>query len=209
MDRTALIVVDVQNGFCSKGGLFDILGMLEEDKIQKVVQIDKGIIEACRRKGMQIIYLRMGYRPDMADSGGDESINYWKEGSLVFAREDPKIKGRYMTVGSWDWEIIDDIKPQPEDLLVNKNRFSGFPNTDFDIVLRTGNIKYLLVIGFFTNVCVESNIRDAFFHEYFPILISDGCGNVGPNFTQEATIWNVANIFGWVTSSQALMETLK
>jgi ureidoacrylate peracid hydrolase len=207
--RTALIVVDVQNAFCSKGGLFDIIGRLEDDKIKKVIQIDKKVIEVCRQKGIHIVYLRMGYRPDLADAGGPECANYWKEGSLVSAREDPKVKDHYLTVGSWDWQVIDEIKPQPQDLLVNKNRFSGFPNTDLDIVLRTRNIKYLLFCGFFTNVCVESNVRDAFFHEYFPILISDACGNVGPQFTQMATIWNVEHVFGWVTGSQELIQAFK
>jgi ureidoacrylate peracid hydrolase len=207
--RTALVVVDVQNAFCSKGGLFDILGQLEEDKINRVISIDKKVIEACRRKGLPVIFFRMGFRPDLADTGGPECISYWKEETLVSAREDRRIKGRYLTHGSWDWQVVDEIKPQPEDILVNKNRYSGFPNTDFDIVLRTRNIKYLLFCGFFTNVCVESSIRDAFFHEYFPIIISDACGNAGPDFTQKATIWNVTHIFGWATTSKDLIHSLK
>jgi ureidoacrylate peracid hydrolase len=112
-------------------------------------------------------------------------------------------------VGSWDWQVIDEIKPQPQGLLLNKNRFRGLPNTDPDIVLRTRNIKHMLFCGFFKNVCVESTIRVAFFHEYFSILISDACGNIGPQFTQMATIWNVEHFFGWVTGSQELIQAFK
>jgi ureidoacrylate peracid hydrolase len=66
-----------------------------------------------------------------------------------------------------------------------------------------------VLIGLFTNVCVESTLRDAFFHEYFPLLVSDGCGNTGPDYIQDATIWNVTSVFGWVTSADDLLQALK
>jgi nicotinamidase-related amidase len=83
-------------------------------------------------------------------------------------------------------------------------------NSDLCItILQTQNIKYLLFLGIASNVCVESTLRDAYFHEYFPILVSDGCGNLGPDYTQEATIWNVSEVFGWVTTSIQLLKVLK
>ncbi len=165
------------------------------------------MIQSCRDREIKILYLRMGYRPDFADAG-PESPNYWKERALSQMRENPEMKDRVLTVGNWNWQIIDGLKPQPMDILVNKNRYSGFPNAGPDVILRIHRIKYLLFIGLFINVCVESNIRDAFFHEYFPILISDGCGNMGPDYLQEATIYNVARVFGWVTTSNDLMTVL-
>jgi ureidoacrylate peracid hydrolase len=208
MEKTALLVVDMQNAFCSNGGMFDLMGSLDRPKVEKVVQIDKKIIRACRSRGIKIIYLRMGYRPDLADAGGLESPNYWKERGISRIREKPETKENGLIVGSWNWEIIDELKPQAEDILVNKNRFSGFPNTNLDIILRTNNLKYLLFAGLFTNICVESTIRDAFFHEYFPVLISDACGSVGPDFLQEATVYNIARCFGWVINSNDLTALL-
>ncbi len=206
--RTALVVVDMQNAFCSKNGMFDIMGDLDEAKVRRVIENNKVVIQAFRNKGWKIVYLRMGYRPDMADAGGPESPNYWKEGSIAARREHPGLKDKHLVVGSWDWEIIDELKPHEGDLIVNKNRFSAFPNTNFDIVLRTHNLKYLVFIGLFTNVCVESSIRDAYFHEYFPILVSDACGNMGPDYTQEATIFTVSRVFGWVTTTKDLVKAL-
>lgn len=208
-EKTALVVVDMQNAFCAAGGVFDLAGNLDKAKIEKVTEVDKKVIGSCRNAGLKIVYLRMGYRPDLADTGGPDSPNYWKERALAQWREKPETKDRILTVGSWNWEIIDELKPQPGDILVNKNRYSGFLNTDLDVVLRTHGIKYLLFTGVFTNVCVESNIRDAFFHEYFPILISDGCGNMGPDYLQDATIYNVSRVFGWVATSDELMAALK
>jgi ureidoacrylate peracid hydrolase len=208
-DKTALIVVDMQNTFCKKGGIFDYLGKLDEVKVKRIINKDKKIIEACRHKGMKIVYLRMGYRRDLSNSGGPESPNYYKELGVVAMRMHPELKGKFLISGTRDWEIIDELKPQPEDIIVDKHRYSGFTNTELDTILGTYNIKYLLFIGLATNVCVESTLRDAYFHEYFPVLVSDGCGNIGPESTQEATIWNVTNIFGWVTTCHDLVEALE
>jgi ureidoacrylate peracid hydrolase len=207
-ERTAVIVIDMQNSFCKKGGVFDFAGLLDEAKVKRVIEVDRKVIRASRRKGIKIIYIRMGFRSDWSNSGGPQSPNYWKELGLVTMRNHPETKGRFLTVGGKDWEIIDELKPEPEDILVDKNRYSGFTNTELDIILRTNNIKHLVFLGIATNVCVESTLRDAFFHEYFPILVSDGCGNIGPDFTQEATVWNVSALFGWVTTSGDFIKTL-
>ncbi|MBN1188302.1 MAG: isochorismatase family protein [Dehalococcoidales bacterium] len=207
-DRTALVVVDMQNAFCSRGGLFDILGKFNENRVRPVTGRLKKVIAAARKAGLKIIYLRMGYRPDLADTGGPQSPNFWKEGSLETGRRQPQLEITGLVEGTRDWQIIDELKPCEGDIVVNKNRFSGFPHTQLDIILKTYNLKYLLFGGLFTNVCVESTLRDAYFHEYFPLLISDCCGNMGPDYTQEATIWVVANVFGWVTETSEVLEAM-
>jgi ureidoacrylate peracid hydrolase len=207
--RTALIVVDMQNAFCKKGGLFDVMGMLDEGKTGRAIANNKLIIAAFHRAGIKVIYLRMAYRADLADAGGPESPNYWKEKSREKMRKDPKDWHKFLVEGSWDTEIVDELKPLPEDIVISKNRFSGFFNTNLDSILRTFNIKHLVFTGVATNVCVESTFRDAFFHEYFPVLVSDACANTGPDYIQEATIWNIKSVFGWVTSSDELLKALK
>jgi ureidoacrylate peracid hydrolase len=209
ISRTALIVVDMQNAFCKRGGLFDYLGKLDETKVKHVIDRAKKVIEACRHKGIKVIYLRMGYRPDLSDAGGQESPNYYKELGLVSMRRHQELNGKFLIIDTRDWEIINELKPKPGDIVVDKHRYSGFVNTELDTILGTYNIKYLLFIGLATNVCVESTLRDAYFHEYFPVMISDGCGNIGPEFTQEATIWNVSEVFGWVTTYHDLVKALK
>jgi ureidoacrylate peracid hydrolase len=207
--RTALIVVDMQNAFCKKGGLFDVMGMLNEDKVRPVITKNKKIITAFHRAGIKVVYLRMAYRADLSDAGGPESPNYWKEKGRTMARKDPKSDHKYLVEGTWDAEIIEELKPCPEDIVVTKNRFSGFFNTSLNSVLRTLNIKHLVFTGVATNVCVESTIRDAFFHEFFPVLVSDACTNTGPDFIQSSTIWTITNVFGWVTKTDALVKAFK
>jgi ureidoacrylate peracid hydrolase len=207
--RTALVVVDMQNGFCKTGGTFDVLGVLDENKARRVIETDGKVMAAARARGVKVVYLRMSYRPDLSNTGGPESPNYWKELAVVKMRQDPATKGRFLTIGTWDWQIVDELAPQPGDIVVDKNRYSGFSNTELEAVLRTHSIKHLLFTGVATNVCVESTLRDAYFHEYFPVLVEDACGNIGPDFTQQATAWNVASVFGWVTTSGELIQALK
>lgn len=199
--KTAVIVVDMQNAFCSEKGMFDVAGMLEKEKVQPVIEANKRVVEAARKAGVKVFYLRMGYRADFSDAGSTDSPNYWKEAGMVLMHTNPEWKGKFVTVGTWDWEIVDDLKPQEGDIVINKHRYSGFKNTELHTILQTLHIKYLALTGIATNVCVESTLRDAFFHEYFPILIEDACGNAGPPFTQEATVWNVENLLGWVTTA--------
>src|SRR4030042_2940499 len=86
INKTALIVVDMQNTFCKKGGIFDYLGALDEAKVKGVIDRDKKVIEACRHRGVRVVYLRMGYRPDLSNAGGGESPNSHKELGLVSMR---------------------------------------------------------------------------------------------------------------------------
>ncbi len=206
--QTAVVVVDMQNAFCKKGGMFDSIGMFDEARMAPVIETDRRVIAAARQRGLKIVYLQMGYRPDLSDAGGPDSPNYWKEGSLVGMRQHPEMKDRVLTVGSRDWQVIAELKPQPGDILVNKSRYSGFACTALADRLNLAGLKYLLFIGVFTNVCVESTIRDAYFAEYFPVLIADACTYCGPEYNQAATLWNVANIFGWVTTSADLNTAL-
>jgi ureidoacrylate peracid hydrolase len=88
-------------------------------------------------------------------------------------------------------------RPETQDIIVPKPRYSGFAGTALDSILRSRRLDTLLVCGVASNVCVESTIRDAFFLEYFPVLVRDACYQAGPEFTQQATVYNVEQFFGW------------
>ena len=62
--------------------------------------------------------------------------------------------------------------------------------------------------GIATNVCLESTLRDAFFREYWPIVVSEATNNAGPPFTQQATLWNVEALLGWVTTTQGFVKAI-
>ena len=105
-------------------------------------------------------------------------------------------------------EIIDELKPHKEDIVIKKQRYDGFVGTNLELVLSTLRTRFLVFIGTATNVCVESTLRHAFFLDYFNILVSDAVSALGPDMLQEATIHNVQTRFGWVTTAENLLAGL-
>jgi ureidoacrylate peracid hydrolase len=206
--RSAVVVVDMQNAFTSKGGMLDIAGTDIPDA-PRVVRSIKGLLDATRQVGVLVIHLQMGYKPDLNNSGGPNSPNWHKQLAMHLMNCRPELKGKLLTEGTWDFAIVDDLKPDPRDLVVVKTRYSGFAGTTLDSQLRTRGIRYLFFAGIATNVCVESTLRDAYFQDYWPILIADGAMPAGPPSLQEATLFNVENFFGWTIRSQEFLAAVK
>jgi ureidoacrylate peracid hydrolase len=206
--KSAIVVVDMQNAFASKDGLLDLAGVDISGAAEVVQSIDK-ILNAARSRGVQVVYLQTGYKPDLSNGGGAASPNPRKETALCLMRARPELKGKLLVEGTWDFEIVPELQPQPQDLVVLKTRYSGFAGTTLDSVLRVREIRYLFFVGIATNVCVESTLRDAYFQEYWPILVTDGAMQAGPRSAHEATIFNVESFFGWTLTSASLIESLK
>jgi ureidoacrylate peracid hydrolase len=205
--RTAVIVVDMQNAFVSKGGMFDTFGR-DISAAEGVIENNRKVIDAGRGAGCKIVYLKMSYDRDYSNSGGPDSPNWHKELGLVRMRDNPEWWGKFVTQGSWDEEICEELAPQPGDIIVRKQRYSGFAGTNLDLILKTQRTKYCLYTGVATNVCVESTLRDGYFLDYWPIIVSDGVNHTGPAVTQEATLWNIEALFGWVTTTDDFLKAL-
>ena len=208
LEKSAVMVVDMQNAFAAKGGLLDLAG-IDISGAGDVVSSIGAILTAARAAGVQVVYLQTGYKPDLSNGGGDSSPNPRKETALCLMRARPELKGRLLVEGTWDFEIVPELQPQPRDLVVLKTRYSGFAGTTLDSVLRAREIRYLFFVGIATNVCVESTLRDAYFHEYWPILVTDAAMQAGPPAAHEATIFNVESFFGWTLDSQRLLRSLR
>jgi ureidoacrylate peracid hydrolase len=204
----AVLVVDMQNAFAAKGGMFDLCGM-DISGAQAVIQVTKEVLKAARNAAMHVVYLQMGYDSELANAGGPDSPNPHKELALLLMKKRPELKGKILTEGEWDWEVVPELRPEPGDLVVNKARYSGFCGTVLDSLLRSRGIKTLFFTGIATNVCVESTLRDAFFLDYWPILLRDATMQAGPAMLQEATIQNVELALGWTLNSSEFLQTLE
>jgi ureidoacrylate peracid hydrolase len=205
---TAVIVVDMQNGYCSPGGYFGQLGV-DLSPARQVIQSINTLVRGARNAGMHILWLQNGWDAAQKEAGGANSVNQRKGNSLRLMRERPELYGKLLTKGTWDYALVDELKPDASDIVIPKPRYSGFAGTSLDSILRSRRIETLLVCGVATNVCVESTIRDAFFAEYFPVLIRDACYQAGPDFLQQATIYNVEHFFGWSASVADVIEACK
>lgn len=208
LERTAVMVIDMQNAFVSKGGMFDLRGFPLAPS-QKIIDPVKQIASAARTKGCKVIYIVHNYSPALHESGGPNSSIWYKSPAITGIHEHPEWRDKLLIRGTWGAEIIDELKPQESDIVVEKQRYSAFYQTNLDLILKTYAIKYLIFTGLATNICVEASIRDAFYDGHFPILIPDACGHVGPPFTQEATIFNVKLCYGWVTTIENIIKAME
>ena len=207
-EHTAVVVVDMQNAFAMKGGMLDLAGM-DISGAAACIEAIRTLLQTARTGGMQVVYLQTTYKPDLSNGGGPMSPNYHKEIGMILMREKPELHGKLLVEGTWDWQLVDELTPLDGDVVIPKIRYSGFCGTSLNNYLRTKNFRYLLFTGIATNVCVESTARDAYFEEYWPIIVEDAVNHAGPDFTRDAMLWNFENIFGWVTTVSDIREWLK
>jgi ureidoacrylate peracid hydrolase len=205
--KSAVVVVDMQNAFASKGGMLDIAGV-DISAAACVTQKIAAVMNTARASGIPVVHLQMGYKSDQSNSGGPNSPNWHKELAMTLMNRRPELKGKLLTEGTWDFAIVDELKPRAEDLVVVKTRYSGFAGTPLDSLLRTRGIRYLFFAGIATNVCVESTLRDAYFLDYWPILLRDGAMPAGPPAAHDATVYNVEMFFGWTLKSDDFIAAL-
>ncbi|MFC3215732.1 pyrimidine utilization protein B [Novosphingobium panipatense] len=196
---TAVIVIDMQNGYASAGGYVDKAGF-DISGAEAAVHGVGRVLKAARRAGIQIVYLQNGWDADYVEAGTQGSPNWHKSNALKTMRRDPSLKGTLLARGTWDYEIVDALTPQEGDIRVHKPRYSAFFNSHLDSVLRSRGIRNLIFVGIATNVCVESTLRDGFHLEYFGIMIEDATHQIGPDFVKQASVYNIEKFFGWVST---------
>jgi ureidoacrylate peracid hydrolase len=203
LKKTAVIVTDMQNAYASKGGIFDRVGQ-DISGTRDVIDNTRKIIAAARVAGIKIIYLKMNLAPD-SQEGEIRDLPSKHKG---IGANRPKNNNKPMLQNPWNREIVDELKPLLGDIVIEKNRYSGFSGTNLNDILKKNNITHLVFTGITTNVCVESTIRDAYSLDYWSILVADGTNNAGPSFTQQATLWNVEAFFGWVSTTSDILKAI-
>jgi len=196
---TAVIVVDMQNAYASKGGYVDEAGFDVGPAAACIARVGE-VVEVARAAGMPVIFLQNGWDADYREAGTPLSPNWHKSNALKTMRARPELSGKFLARGGWDYELVAELEPQEGDLRVPKPRYSAFFNSALDSVLRARGIRTLVFTGIATNVCVESTLRDGFHLEYFGVLLEDATHHLGPDFIQAASVYNVEKFFGWVST---------
>ncbi len=212
--RTAVVVIDMQNDFGSPGGMFDRAG-IDISGIQAAVPPTANVIAAARAAGIRVVYIKMEHRPDLSDAGPVDAPHWIKHLPLSVGQtvvNSNEEEGRILIQGTWNTEIVDDLKPQDGDIIVSKHRYSAFFQTDLDMILRTLGVRHLVVTGCTTSICVESTVRDAMYRDYSCLVVEDctaePIGQGLPRSNHEASILVMETLFGWVSDSSKLLEAL-
>ncbi len=206
-EHSALIVVDMQNAYATKGGYLDLAGF-DVSATAPVIDNIKTAVAAAREAGMLIIWFQNGWDSDYVEAGGPGSPNWHKSNALKTMRQRPELQGTLLAKGGWDYQLVDELVPQPGDIVLPKPRYSGFFNTPLDSILRSRGIRHLVFTGIATNVCVESTLRDGFFLEYFGVVLADATHQAGPAFAQQAALFNIETFFGWVSDVSSFCRAL-
>src|SRR6266480_5383527 len=210
--QAAVIVVDMENDFAAKGGMFDRAGA-DISGAQKAIAPTAKALAAARQAGMKIIYLKMGYRDDLSDLGAPDSVNrtrHLRFGVGQKIRAPDGRESRILIRDTWNTDIVTELKSQASDIVIYKTRFSGFYQTDLDATLKKLGIKYLIVTGITTSICVESTVRDAMFRDYLCVLLrdcmSEPIGHDLQRSNHDASLLNAEMLFGWVSDSDQFIK---
>jgi ureidoacrylate peracid hydrolase len=194
-----LIIVDMQNGFVSRNGSYDKLGM-NTLNYRKVVPTIRNLIQFCRNEDIPIFYTEAVREP----SGIDLLLNVHQ--ILPRTREE-RLKVPICVRGTWDGQTIKEIKPTRKDHIIIKRRDSAFQDTELRVWLQSVGINTLIFCGIDTSICVETSLRDGFNLGYDVILISDATAS-GMKKHYETTLERVRDYYGIVTSLQGFKKMI-
>lgn len=192
-DRTALMVIDMQNGFCHPEGSFAGLG-LDVSMTNEAIGGARKLVDAARAADVPIIYTRYVYRTDYRDGGVLVQ-------DLLPALADTKS----LAAGSWDADIVDELTPVEGDFVVDKNRYSAFYGTGLEPILTSLGIDSLVMCGVTTNMCVETSARDASQRDYRVFVVSDATGELEKS-RHDMALATLGFGFGWVVESAEVLK---
>jgi ureidoacrylate peracid hydrolase len=187
----ALIVVDMQNGFVSKGGSYDKLGM-NTSNYRKIIPKLKDLIEFCRSKEIPIFYTEA-----VKEASGIDLLT--KIHNFLPKSRQERLKFPICIRGTWDGVTLDKLKPKKNDHVVIKRRDSAFQDTELRVWLQSEGINLLFFSGIDTSICVETSLREGFNMGYDVALISDATASANKEH-YKTTLERVRDYYGLVMS---------
>lgn len=212
---TAVIVVDMQNDFGAERGMFHRAG-IPISGIQAAVAPTAQALAAARRAGIQIVYLKMEFEPDLSNAGSPDAanfVNHRRLGAGQPVQAPDGSQGRILIKDTWNTAILPELAPEDGDIVVSKHRFSGFFETQLDAILTERAITSLVFTGCTTSICVESTLRDAFFRDYRCLLLEDctaePIGSDLQHTNHDASVRVIETLFGWVSDCATLEAALR
>ncbi len=186
--KTCLLIVDLNNVYVNKDSEF-VNGNLIEIALKNTSKL----LRECRKLNMPVIYVRS--RRDRETLLGIQSIK-WK------AVSKPSLQTKEC------YEFDESIKPQQNNIIIEKSKPSAFFNTTLDTELKYMNIDTLIICGTSTSGCIRSTVMDAFYRDYHIIIPKECCGDR----SEKAHLYNLFDIdmkYGDVMNLDEIIKKLK
>src|SRR6476661_7644383 len=165
--HTAFVVVDMQNDFVRQGG-----SLLVPDAEATIPAIN-GLLQFARAHGIRVVYSQDTHRD------GDPEWRIWPE----HARE-----------GSWGWEIVEELAPARDEVVLRKLRYDAFYGTPLDHLLRRWGVDTLVICGTVANICVHYTAASAALRWYEVVIPRDAISALDP-FDLESSLRQTAFLF--------------
>jgi nicotinamidase-related amidase len=205
LEKTALIIIDMQRDFLEPGGFGEALGN-DVSQLAAAIEPCRWVLDAARRRSLLVLHTREGHRPDLSDAP-----------LAKLARCHPSLRigakgamGRILIRGQPGHDIIPALYPAPGEPVVDKPGKGAFYQTELELMLRNRGVDNLLVCGVTTEVCVNTTVREANDRGYRCIVLADCCASYFPQFHEVglAMIKAQGGIFGWVSASRPVLAAL-
>jgi nicotinamidase-related amidase len=202
--RTALIVVDMQNDFCSPGGWLASAGV-DISPARAVIPVIAALLPPLRAAGVPVLWLNWGNRPDRVNLPPNVLHVYDPAGAGIgIGSPLPGSGAPVLQFGGWAAAVVDELTPAPADIQVAKYRMSGFFDTPLDSILRNLRADTLLFAGVNADQCVLATLTDAACLGYDAILLEDAAGTTSPGYCLQAALYNVRQCFGFTARGLAV-----
>jgi ureidoacrylate peracid hydrolase len=190
LDSTdAVLVIDMQNSFLRPGGaMCQHRGGTLRDPGGTIKRISE-FVAAVTASGIPVIYTRHCYRPGYADAGS-RTLRLFQT-----------MDAEPLVMGTWDAEIVDELKPGPRAAVVDKTRMDAFYNTDLEVLIRGISATRLVVTGIVTNACVETTTRSAAMRDLDVTILENCCTTYSAehqaNALQALEFYRFARVESW------------
>ena len=193
--KTALIIVDMQNAFCSKEGSLWKRGR-KILNLNKILKVNQKLLLFVREKNWIIIFVKLVYKKDYSDAG-------------LLVKNNPEIiKLKAYQENTWDSKIVDILKPSKSEYVIKKQKHDPFIVTSLLKILQKNKIKRVVISGVATNICVESTVRSAFDNDFETIVIKDATSTSSKKL-YSASLETINKSFGKVMSFDELIKNEK
>jgi nicotinamidase-related amidase len=202
VNNVALLLIDFQRDFCSPGGYADAYGGVAW--AQEIIPAARQLLEAARRAGHIVVHTREGYAPDLSDCA-PAKLERSRKANAEIGSQGPL--GRFLIRGEYGHDFIDELRPLPGELVIDKPTYGAFCRSNLEAVLRQGGVGCCAIAGVTADVCVHTTLREAIDRGFDCLYVADAIATFDPELRRacEKMVEIEGGVWGRLTTAKELV----